>query len=148
MFLPQQLTAAIASQGAGMTGTGGPTFGPELWPQPTFASSTGLLKLASTIAGNKWTVDQSSDGANVHMATPPSFVAGETYHYSITIDVNGESLNACGLLIGGASVSLNGIGVVAGNVVIPGTPTAEMTITDGDNTGGFVVSAMSLKKLS
>lgn len=140
----------IAAQGAALGGKAAATGPVELWPQPAFAGSAGLTLVRSAIAGGVWHGDGSGGGidARCTVTSPPTFLPGEVYSYSITTTNPNE--DDVELVIGGQNVAtpIDG-GTATGTVTIGASPTQVLQIVNIDNDDATVtVSACSVQKVS
>lgn len=134
---------SFASQQPAFRGGGGHTYGPELWPQPVFAASTGLTLSFCTVTGGKLVPDGSGNGSIGYKTAPFVFVAGETYHYSVTKQ---DAFNQDTIL----SVGPNDIplvdGLNEGDTVMLTSGSNILALRDNDNNGVVSFSACSVKK--
>lgn len=130
----------------------GPSYGPELWPQPSFDASTGLTLTNSSISGGQLLFVGSGSTAIAQITVPPlTLTNGMSFHYEIDIASGdfedwGATLR---LLIGGTAKTIttaNGAQVLSGTA----TTTAASQIIRLDNPFGEVTAAInsfSLKQI-
>ncbi len=136
---------AAATQGGG--GAAGPSYGPELWPQPDFNASTGLTLNGWTFATGSIT---SPASAAFCTATALATLVAGTYHISLTIADDPIASNTRVKVGGTLSASL-------GNFDIPGTYTVDLVVAsvsdqiigirDANGDGDVQVTALSVKQI-
>lgn len=125
----------------------GHTFGPELWPQPTFAASTGLALSNASVSGNALHCNGSGSSATA-TATGLAFNIGDTIAYDITFadpNSNGDQMI---LTVGGVTavnISNSVYGRFTGTVVA--TSAGSVVVQDLDNAAAEAFcTACSIKK--
>lgn len=105
---------------------GEPTLEPNVWPQPEYDSDVGLTLQDAAISGGEISFFASESGPQFcAMTTPPAFVAGDVWHYSVTAPPANTLSAGFKFEIGGASVDLGLFlsgATVSGQVTIPATP--------------------------
>lgn len=124
----------------------GPTYGPELWPQPDFNASTGLTLAQSSIAAGEWSTNGSGDPATCTVSSPPTFVEGEQYAYSFTVTANPQGEGVF-LSIGGQPGLSSTVGTFNGTVTIGAGPLQSLFFRNNNNEGAAQITACSVKKV-
>jgi hypothetical protein len=128
--------------------SGGPILEANVWPQPDFNADTGLTLVNMIVFEGTLQSDGSESGAqSCTMTTPPTFNAGETWHYSVTR----SALTGVGtvLEIGGATaVSVSGDGGTGatGSVTIPGSPVNQVRFYEPTGFQGINITSFTLQR--
>lgn len=136
---------------APVAASGSPNYGPELWPQPAFAASTGLTLSHATISGGKLNFAGAGTPPQRARATlgAGTLVAGATYHWVLTIDAKGTQ-EPLSIIVGSVTQNISpasGPGVFSGDIVSTAI-SQNIDISDvsgGDLTGQF--STFSVKQV-
>lgn len=96
---------------APVAASGGPNYGPELWPQPAFAASTELTLARATVSGGALHFPGAATGVQLCRADSFSHapITAGTYHCVITVGATGSEENLS-VKVGGAThnISLTG----------------------------------------
>jgi hypothetical protein len=143
----RDIVMAAATQGGGAAS---PPGAPELWPQPDFASSAGIIFSAGggmepTIGGGVLTFFDDGDPSTASATALQPLVAG-TYHYELTVDSvtgPGVGIGAGNYGVGGSSITAPG--AYSGDFEIGGDGGDSIEITAGFTAATF--SHFSLKKV-
>lgn len=144
------MAAAQSCGGVAAGGGGGPPIGTELWPDPTFATGTGLTVVNSFAGSGQWSTDGSGVQATCTANSPPTSSAGQVYHYVITVSIN-DVADTIRLVIGGTSSPALVVGTNTGDLtIVTGGSALLLRDTENANAGlnQTTITAASVKRTS